>query len=290
MFLNNSTLKSTKDYSDKIEKISKLINSADAIVVGAGSGLSSSAGLLYSGERFHNLFQPYIDKYDLSDMYSSAFYQHKTRTAHWGYWCKHIYHNRYNAKTNSLYKDLHEILKNKNFFVITTNGDHQFLLNDFKKEQLFYTQGDYGLFQCSKPCHQETYENEEIILKMVNSLENLEISSDLIPKCPKCACEMTVNLRMDGSFVEPKGFENASNRYKEFLEKNSDKEILFLELGVGFNTPSIIKYPFWNMTYKNEKATYVSVSLENCVTAKEITNQSILLSEDIKKVIDDLKK
>ena len=288
MFLKSKTTISTKDYLEKISQLKQKLNNADAIIIGAGAGLSTSAGLEYGGERFNNLFSEYIKRYNLTDMYSSAFYPFKTLEEYWGYWCMHVYHNRYAAKLNSTYNDLYKLVSNKNYFVITTNGDHLFRLNNFPKERLFYTQGDYGVFACSKACHNETYDNKEIILNMVNNLNNLKIPTNLIPRCPKCNAPMTVNLRKDEYFIEDDGWNLAMNRYSKFLNENKNKQVVFLELGVGYNTPSIIKYPFWQMTYKNKNAFFVTVNMNDAICAKEIINKSICIEDDIHKVIADV--
>ena len=285
MFLKKQTTHSTESYSEKIAKIKDLINNAEAIVIGAGAGLSTSAGLEYGGERFQKLFPEYIKKYRLTDMYTSAFYPFKTQEEYWGYWCLHVYHNRYDAKLNDTYANLLKLVENKNFFVITTNGDHQFRLNNFPKERLFYTQGDYGTFACAKGCHNKTYDNEEIIMKMIKSLNNLKIPSNLVPYCPVCSGNMTVNLRKDNNFIEDEGWHKACDNYTKFISHNKNKKVLYLELGVGYNTPSIIKYPFWQMTYKNNNANYVCINLDDCNYPKEIEDQSICINKDIGTVI-----
>ncbi len=285
MFSRTSTTSYTENYSEKIAKVRKLIEDSDAIIIGAGAGLSAAAGLLYSGERFNKLFPDFIERYHLKDMYSAAFYQHDTLEEHWGYWSKHIYHNRYKAEINSTYNDLLKVVEGKNYFVITTNGDHLFILNNFDKKRLFYTQGDYGLFQCTVPCHKKTYDNKELITQMVHRQNDLKIPSELIPYCPLCAKPMTVNLRMDNTFVEDEGWHDANKRYDDFRKETFGKKVLFLELGIGYNTPSIIKYPFWQMTYDNKNATYISINLSEEKVPKEIINQSITIKGDICEVI-----
>ncbi len=243
---------------------------------------------MYSGARFERLFSDFIKRYNLTDMYSAAFYRHKTPEEHWAYWSMHIYHNRYAPKLNSLYADLFELMKDKNYFVITTNADHLFLKNDFDKRRLFYTQGDYGLFQCSVPCHEETYDNERTIHEMVERQTELKIPTELIPYCPVCGREMTVNLRVDGTFVQDDGWYAASKRYVDFIESTKGKRVLFLELGVGYNTPGIIKYPFWEMCYQNKNSSYVCVTLDDAQYPKEIADRAFVISEDIKKVVSDI--
>lgn len=290
MFLKKKTTISTENYWEKIAKIKELIANADAVVIGAGAGLSASAGLSYGGQRFEKLFPGYIKKYGFTDMYSAAFYSHKTLEEFWGYMSRHIYYNRYKQDINNCYKNLFTIMKDKNYFVITTNVDHLFQKTGFDKERLFYTQGDYGLFQCSLPCHNKTYDNKEIIYEMVEKQKDFKIPSELVPLCPKCKKPMTTNLRKDNAFVEDSGWHKAMDRYNGFIKENSSKNIVFLELGVGFNTPSIIKYPFWNMTYNNKKARFISINASEAICAKEITEQSILIEADISDVMEKLQE
>ncbi len=285
MFSKKSTIQSTENFSDKITKIKDSLDNADAIVVGAGAGLSTSAGLNYGGERFQSLFSDYIKKYNLTDMYSAAFYDHNTLEEYWGYWCKHIYHNRYAAEIGDTYKRLLNLLEGKNYFVLTTNADHLFRLNGFGKERLFYMQGDYGLFQCSVACHKKTYDNKEAVMEMMSKLNDLKIPTNLIPYCPVCGKMMTANLRKDGYFVEDEGWHAAMDRYSNFISKYKNKKTVFLELGVGYNTPSIIKYPFWQMTNDNNSATFISLNYQEATCPKEIEPQSILIEDDISAVL-----
>lgn len=272
-----------------IEKLKELLNNAEAIIVGAGAGLSTAAGFKYSGDIFLSNFKDMYDKYGYIDMYSAGFHNFKTSEEKWGYWCRHIYLNRYKEKHNKLYNDLYSILKNKNYFVITTNVDHQFQLAGFDKNRLFYTQGDYGLFQCSIPCHNKTYDNEKEILEMINNLVEYKIPSSLIPKCPICGKEMEVNLRSDDTFVEDEGWHKASERYYKFINDNKNKKILFLELGVGYNTPVIIKYPFMRMTNSFNDASYVVINKGYNPIPAEIKDKTMIIDSDIKEIINKLK-
>ncbi len=286
MFLKMKTMKSTEDNSNNIEKLKQIINSAEAILIGAGAGLSTSAGLSYSGERFEQNFSEYIEEYGFSDMYSATFYPYNSLEEYWGYMSKHIYINRYENNDNGLYEKLYNIVKDKNYFVLTTNVDHKFQKAGFNKDKLFYTQGDYGLWQCSVPCHKQNYDNEDLVKQMIDRQVELKIPTDLVPLCPKCNKPMSMNLRCDDTFVEDEGWFNASKRYAEFVKKYSDSKILFLELGVGSNTPSIIKYPFWKMTMQNEKATYCCINFGESTCLEQIEKQSICIDEDIKSIID----
>ncbi len=270
------------------EQLRKLIDEAEAIIIGAGSGLSTAAGFNYGGKRFLKYFKYMNDMYGYTDMYSAGFHQFKTIEEYWGFWSRNIYINRYLEEENGIYKKLYNIIKNKNYFVITTNVDHQFQMVGFDKERLFYTQGDYGLFQCSRPCHNKTYDNKEQILKMVNLIKDNSIPSNLIPRCPICNELMIPNLRCDEKFVEDEGWHLAQERYLNFIKSNKDKKILFLELGVGWNTPVIIKYPFIQMTYQFLNAKYVCINKGFNKIIKEIQNRSIVINEDINQILYDI--
>lgn len=278
MYLVNEITKSI------IEQLKRLINDADAIVIGAGAGLSTAAGFEYGGEFFKEHF-PEMYELGYTDMYSAGFHRFETEEAKWAYWSKHIYYCRYQG-VKQLYKDLFEIVKNKNYFIITTNVDHQFQLAGFDKNRLFYTQGDYGLFQCSTPCHNKTYDNEDFIHKMLKETKDNKIPSYLIPKCPICGKEMTTNLRCDDKFVEDDGWHKAAKNYQNFLEDNKNKKILFLELGVGWNTPVIIKYPFIRMTHQFNNAYYACVNKGDNYVPDEIKSKSLIVNEDIKIMIN----
>lgn len=267
---------------DLIDKTINVIRSAKTILIGAGAGLSTAAGYTYSGERFDKHFSDFSAKYGFTDMYSGGFYPYETEEEFWAFWSLNIYCNRYDQPKSEVHRNLLKLVKDKDYFVITTNVDHLFQNNGFDKLRLFYTQGDYGLLQCATPCHNKTYDNEEIIRKMIAEQKDMRIPSELIPKCPRCGGKMTTNLRVDDKFVEDSGWQQAAYRYKKFLSSHIGGEIVFLELGVGGNTPGIIKYPFWRMTAENPKATYICVNQGQAFVPKEIANQSITLDMDIK--------
>ena len=271
-----------------IEKLKKLIDEAKAIVIGAGAGLSAAAGFEYGGDFFKEHF-PEMHKLGYKDMYSAGFHHFDSSEEKWAYWAKQIFYTRYQG-VKELYKDLLDVVKDKNYFVITTNVDHQFQLAGFDKNRLFYTQGDYGLFQCSTPCHNKTYDNKDFIHKMLKETKDNKIPSYLIPKCPICGKEMTTNLRCDDKFVEDDGWHKAAKNYQNFLEDNKNKKILFLELGVGWNTPVIIKYPFIRMTYQFNNAYYACINKGNNYVPDEIKSKSLIVNEDIKKLIELIKK
>ena len=274
---------------EKIRKMKKALEEAEAVVIGAGAGLSTSAGFAYTGERFQAYFSDFEEKYGFHDMYSGGFYPYKTLEEYWAYWSRYIYLNRYMDPPRSVYEELLELVKDKDYFVLTTNVDHCFQKAGFEKERLFYTQGDYGLFQCSEPCCQETWDNEEIIGEMIRRQEHMKIPSDLVPYCPHCGKPLTMNLRADDTFVQDEGWYQASQRYSRFLNEHQNKKILFLELGVGYNTPVIIKYPFWQMTAKNPRAVYVCVNCGDAAAPREIAKQAICIGGDIGEVLKKLK-
>ncbi len=290
MFSKMSITKSTGTYSDNIKKLKDTLKAADAVVIGAGAGLSTAAGFTYSGERFERYFSDFKEKYGITDIYSGGFYPYQSLEEYWAWWSRHIYYNRYTDAPKPVYNELLALLNGKDYFVITTNVDHQFQNAGFDKSRLFYTQGDYGLFQCSRPCHNKTYDNEAVVREMLEKQREMKIPSELIPKCSNCGAPMTVNLRSDDKFVEDEGWHKAAQRYENFLRTRQGQRILFLELGVGYNTPGIIKLPFWQMTAQNPKATYACINYGQAVCPKEIESQAICIDADIGKVIEELKK
>lgn len=285
MCLKTATKTSMKNY---LEPLKQAIEEADCIVIGAGAGLSTSAGFEYSGPRFNQYFSDFINKYHFTDMYSGGFYPFDSLEEHWAYWSRYIYINRYMGPPKDVYNKLFELVKEKDYFVITTNVDHCFQKAGFDKQRLFYTQGDYGLFQCSDPCTQETYDNESIIEEMIQKQKDMKIPTELIPVCPHCGKPLTMNLRCDDTFVEDEGWHLAKERYTEFLRTRGNKKMLFLELGVGYNTPVIIKYPFMQMTANNPEATYVSINKGYASCPPEISSQSICIDGDIRDVLNQL--
>ena len=283
------TMKSTSGYWDKIQEAGRKIQNAHAVLIGAGAGLSASAGFTYSGKRFADNFPDFIEKYGFKDMYCAGFYPYKTLEEYWAYWSRYVFINRYQDAPRSVYDDLYHLVRDKDYFVLTTNVDHCFQKADFDKQRLFYTQGDYGLWQCSIPCCQKTYDNETAIRNMTCQQTNMRIPSELIPCCPVCGAPMAMNLRADNTFVEDDGWHLAAQRYETFLQSHRDLSIVYLELGVGGNTPGIIKYPFWRMTAENPKAVYVCVNLGETVCPKEIEGQAVCINGDIGDVLDQLK-
>ena len=281
MFSRIWTKPSTKNYSKPMERLKAALQDCDAVVIGAGSGLSTAAGFTYTGERFEQHFSDFAQKYGIRDMYSGGFYPFPTQEAFWAYWSRYIYINRYQDAPKPVYDDLLKLVQDKDYFVITTNVDHCFQKAGFDKKRLFYTQGDYGLFQCSEPCCQQTFDNEDVIRQMMEQQEDMKIPTELLPVCPHCGKPLTMNLRSDNKFVEDEGWHRAAERYENFLRTRADGKILFLELGVGYNTPIIIKYPFWQMVAKNPNAIYACINQGQAACPREIQQQSICINADI---------
>lgn len=272
-------------YSSRIQQLKHALNKADAVVIGAGAGLSASAGFTYDGDRFRQYFSDFEAKYGFRDMYSGGFYPFAAPEEYWAYWSRFITVNRYMDPPKPVYDILLGLVKEKDYFVITTNVDHCFQKAGFDKKRLFYTQGDYGLFQCSQPCCTETYDNETLVRQMAEQQREMLIPAELIPLCPHCGKPLTMNLRADDTFVEDDGWHRAAQRYETFLRTRGEQGVLFLELGVGYNTPGIIKYPFWQMTAKNPNATYACINQTEALCPQEISRQSVCISRDIGSVL-----
>ena len=290
MFSRISTTRSTDSFSAQIDLLRSALQGADAIVIGAGAGLSASAGFAYSGERFRQYFSDFASKYGFQDMYSGGFYPYDIPEAYWAYWSRYVLINRYMDAPKPVYETLLQLVDGKDYFVITTNVDHCFQKAGFDKKRLFYTQGDYGLFQCSGPCRQETFDNEAVIREMVEQQKDMKIPTALIPRCPHCGKPLTMNLRCDDKFAEDDGWHLAAERYAAFLRTREGQKLLFLELGVGRNTPGIIKYPFWQMTAKNPKATYACINGGEAYAPDEIGPRSVCIGSDIGTVLSALRQ
>ena len=291
--------------NEKIRQLKEALTQADAVMIGAGAGLSTAAGFVYSGERFGKYFGDFAKRYGFADMYSGGFYPYKTQEEFWAYWSRYIWINRYMDAPKGTYADLYRLVKDKDYFVLTTNVDHCFQKAGFDKRRLFYTQGDYGLLQCSKPCHQKTYENEDMIRRMVlaqgfelgpdNALlppegkpPLMSVPTELLPRCPVCGRPMSMNLRSDDTFVEDAGWESADVEYEAWVTAHQDQAVVYLEIGVGYNTPGIIKYNFWQQVYRNPKAVYACLNLEEEPVPGEIRGQSIVIAGDSTAVIRQL--
>lgn len=268
-----------------IDKLRSALAQADTVIIGAGAGLSTSAGFVYTGERFQENFHGFAEKYHFNDMYSGGFYPYDTLEEHWAYWSRNIWINRYTQAPKPVYDQLFDLVKDKDYFVLTTNVDHQFQKAGFDKKRLFYTQGDYGLFQCSEPCCQKTYDNEEIVRQMVEQQRDMRVPTELIPHCPVCGKPMSMNLRADNTFAQDEGWHKAAERYSEFLRRHENTKVLFLELGTGMNTPSIVKFSFWRMTNQWSNATYACINMGEAYAPDEIKAKSICINEDIGSVL-----
>lgn len=274
--------------TDKIAQLRKALDDADAVLIGAGAGLSAAAGLIMIGPRFTENFADFIAKYGFTDLYNAGFHQFDSLEEKWAFWSRHFMLDRYGDIPNATYDVLKNLVADKDYFIITTNVDHCFQRTGFDKTRLFYTQGDFGLFQCSVPCCKKTYDNEEIVRRMAAEQKNMCIPSALVPRCPVCGAPMTQNMRFDDTFVEDEGWRRAMNRYQEFIRQHRDTNLLLLELGVGGNTPGIIKFPFWQLTAQDPAFTYACVTLNDAVCPPSITDQSICISADINGVLQAL--
>lgn len=283
-----SITNSTGNCSQQIERLRAALDTAGAVVIGAGAGLSASAGFTYAGERFERYFSDFAQKYGFRDMYSGGFYPYSTPEEYWAYWSRYITVNRYTDPPKPVHDNLLELVKDRDYFVLTTNVDHCFQKAGFDKKRLFYTQGDYGLFQCSEPCRQETFDNEGTIRAMLEQQREMRIPSSLVPFCPHCGRPLTMNLRADGRFAEDEGWHSAAGRYADFLRRHNKTAVLFLELGVGYNTPGVIKYPFWRMTAENQNAIYACINFGEAVCPREIEERAVCIDGDILSVIDAL--
>lgn len=294
-----------KEQADKIELIRHKIEDADAIVIGAGAGLSTAAGFTYSGDRFEKYFSDFGRACGFSDMYSGGFYDYATLEEYWAYWSRYIYINRYQDVENGTYRNLYALVKDKDYFVLTTNVDHQFQKAGFAKERLFYTQGDYGLFQCGRPCHAKTYDNEKTVRDMVLAqgyaiaedgalylpegvMPKMSVPAELVPRCPKCGRPMSMNLRADNTFVEDAGWKAASASYVRFMEDHIRKKIVFLELGVGYNTPGIIKYNFWQYAANWQNAFYICINQGQAYLPEDIEDKGLAINADIMQILEGL--
>lgn len=271
---------------EEADRLAVWLEGAEAVLVGAGAGLSTAAGFIYGGERFRKNFADFEEKYGFHDMYTGGFYPFPTEEERWAYWSRMIYLNRYDQPAGKPYEDLLALLRGKNYFVLTTNVDHRFQIAGFDRARLFYTQGDYGLFQCSVPCHDRTYDNEAQVREMVKEQRDMKIPSRLLPRCPVCGAPMSMNLRSDATFVEDEGWHAACARYEAFLRENAGKRILFLEIGVGMNTPGIIKYPFWQMTYQNSRARYACLNANEAYAPRELKERALCIRAGAAEVLE----
>ena len=276
--------------NETLNKIKKLIDESDYILIGAGAGLSTSAGIEYDGKRFYDNFEDFIEKYHFTDMYTSGFYDFETEEEKWAYWARHMYVNDIGMEATKLYKDILELVKNKEYFVITTNVDEQFYKAGFDKEKVFATQGSYRYIQCKNACHNKLYDATDMVKEMLKKTKDCKIPTELVPKCPVCGEKMEVNLRVDANFVQDDNWYKQDKKHGEVLDNAKDKKTLLLEFGIGFNTPGIIRFPFEQMTYKNKNWYLVRFNKDNCDTFLNIENRTIKVYNDIKDVICEILK
>ena len=281
-------MRSTESFSDELNTLAGFLDECDSVVVGAGAGLSTSAGYTYDGPRFEENFADFEDRYGFHDMYRGGFQRFGSPEEHWAYWSRMIKLNRYDEVDNGTYGALLDLVRDKDYFVITTNVDHCFQRFGFDKSRLYYTQGDYGLWQCSRPCHMSTYDNESVVRRMVAEQRDMRVPSELVPRCPVCGAPMTMNLRIDDRFVEDFGWHEAAKRYEDFLDSHSESRTLYLELGVGYNTPGIIKYPFWTQTVKNRNARYACMNLGEAFFPEQLGARAVGVDMDIGKALKSL--
>lgn len=284
------TTTSTGDFSECVDRIADAISGADAVLVGAGAGLSTAAGFSYAGKRFDNNFADFRDAYGITDMYSGGFYPFPDQESLWAWWSRSILLNRYDCPVGKPYLDLLHLLRGREYFVLTTNVDHQFQRAGIDRDRLFYMQGNYGLLQCSRPCHQATYDNEELVRQMAERQNDLRVPSELVPRCPRCGAPMAPNLRCDDTFVEDANWHAAARRYDEFLNRHRRDRIVLLEVGVGDNTPAIIKYPFWRMASENRNATYVQLNKGEVLVPSQLERQSVILDCDAAEALSALRE
>lgn len=278
-----------EEYKARILKAKTAIQKADYIIIGAGAGLSTAAGLEYSGKSFEENYKEFINRYQFQDLYSATFYPFETQEEKWAFWAKLIKLNRLNPPLK-LYQEVLDMVKDKEYFVITTNADGQFEIAGFQKENIFAVQGDYEFLQCENACHNQLYDNKEFVKKWLEEIKDCKIPSKYVPKCPVCRGNMELNLRKDANFVQDENWYQQSEKYEAFLEKTKNKNVVLLEIGVGFNTPGIIRFPFEQMTYNDLKTTLIRINKDYPKTMLEINNKTISFDEDTNQIIEDLKE
>ena len=279
-----------EEYNLRILQAKQAIKQADYIIIGAGSGLSTAAGLLYSGEKFEKDFKEFIEKYHFEDLYSASFYNFKTQEDKWAFFAKMIKLNRYNEKPLKLYQELFEIVKEKEYFVLSTNVDGQFYNSGFDKEKVFEVQGDYEYLQCENACHDKLYNNKELVEKWLQNTKECKIPSNLVMKCPVCGGNMDMNLRKDANFVQDENWYKMSHKYEEFINGAQKRNLVLIEIGVGFNTPGIIRFPFEQITANNLKTTLIRINRDYPLPMLEIKDKTISFDEDTNKITKDLKE
>ena len=277
-----------ESYSQRINRAAELLRGAERVVIGGGAGLSSAAGLAYSGGRFAENFADFAVKYGMTDMYSAGFYPFETQEEKWAYWSRHIALNRWEPPAQPLYRKLFALVKDKEYFVLTTNVDGQFEKAGFLPERTFAVQGDYGLIQCAKGCHDKLYDDRALVSRMVAEQRDCRIPSALVPVCPVCGGPMEVHVRKDGYFVQDKAWYEAADRYENFIAGAAGRRTVLLELGVGYNTPTIIRIPFERLTYREADAVLVRMNRDYPEPLAENRSKTLSFGEDMGKALADL--
>lgn len=278
-----------ENYSCRWAELRHALDRAEYVVIGAGAGLSAAAGLEYSGRRFTDHFGDFIRRYGFTDLYTSSFYPFNTEEERWSHWARHIRQNRYDEASTELYRMLLHAVGRKEWFVITTNVDGQFEKAGFDRERIFAVQGDYAYLQCAEACHDKLYYNEALVREMTQNTKDCRIPASLVPRCPVCGGAMEVNLRKDDHFVQDAHWYESHERYQAFMQKACRRNTLLLELGVGYNTPTIIRFPFERMASQADNITLVRINRD--YAEKQAPVRSFIpFREDMNKIVTDILK
>ncbi|OFO52425.1 NAD-dependent deacetylase [Nosocomiicoccus sp. HMSC059G07] len=268
------------------ETLASLIKDADAVVVGVGAGMSASDGFTYVGDRFKKNFPDFIEKYGWFDMLQASLFDFPTTEEYWAFQSRFVKLNYIDQPVGKSYVALKEMLEHTPYFVITTNADNAFYKADYDMDKVFYYQGEYALMQCSQFCHNETYRDDEMMLKMVEQQQDMKVPYDLIPFCPKCNAKLEINKRnAEKGMVESPHFFEQKARYEAFLNEHKSGKVIYLEIGVGYTTPQFIKHPFWRFTRQNKDAKFVTMNQKSYRIPDDIKEQSIALTDDIQTTI-----
>lgn len=273
---------------DALERVSAALAKTPAVLIGGGAGLSAAAGIDYSGDAFRRAFADYIARYGFSDLYSSGFYPFPTEAERWAYWARHVDYAAVKPPAMPLYVRLLELVRGKEYFVITTNVDAQFEKAGFAPERLFAVQGDYREMQCANACHRKVYSNLDAVQRILETTQDLTIPAGSVPRCPVCGGRMEMHLRIDEHFIEDEKWHRAARRYEEFLAGHAKGETVLLELGVGFNTPTIIRYPFEELAFFNRGALLVRLNRENIPLRLPIQSRTVTITEPMQAVVAQL--
>ena len=276
---------STASYSERIDHLRQAIQEADRIIIGAGSGLSTAAGLDYAGEDFRREFAPWIERYGITDLYSSSFYSFESREVYWACWAKHIWFCRYRTGALPLYKQLCGLFPEA--FVVTTNVDAQFELAGFAKESIFATQGDYGRFQPANGEPKQTWSNRRWVEQVLPLIDDCRIPTLMIP-LTEDGRPAAMNLRVDDTFVEDEQWHRQAKRYTDFVQEASQSNLLLLEFGIGYNTPGIIRLPFEQMAQRFPNTTLVRFNRDNPEPYLQDLPHFLSFTKDINEILNQL--